>query len=111
MNLLRRIWKIVSFFPFYARELVTANVRIAIDVLTPGTRLNPGFIAIPLTAKSDLELLAFANLVTMTPGTLSLDISPDRRTLYVHVMYLDDIEAARDSIATHLQTRILEILR
>ena len=71
--------------------------------------MRPAILAIPLDVKSDIQLLAFNNLVTMTPGTLSLDISPDRKILYVHAMYVDDIEEVKKEIKTSLENRILEM--
>lgn len=52
-----------------------------------------------------------ANLITMTPGTLSLDISEDRKILYIHAMYIHDIDALRADITDNLERRVLEILR
>jgi multicomponent Na+:H+ antiporter subunit E len=68
-------------------------------------------IGIPLEAKTDLEITVLANLITMTPGTLSLDVSPDRKTLYVHAMYIKNPEALRFDIKENLERRVLELLR
>ena len=58
-----------------------------------------------------MEILLVANLISLTPGTLSVDLSDDRRTLYVHVMFLDDPERFRQSITAGLEQRILEVTR
>jgi multicomponent Na+:H+ antiporter subunit E len=75
--------------------------------------MRPGIIAIPLDARTDLEITLLANLITLTPGTLSLDVSADRRVLYIHVMYIDndDIEAVRRNIKDGFERRVLEGLR
>ena len=73
--------------------------------------MKPGIIAIPLEAKTDFEITLLANLITMTPGTLSLDLSEDRRTLYVHAMYIHDPEKIRASIKNDLERRVLEVFR
>ena len=52
-----------------------------------------------------------ANLISLTPGTLSIDISKDRRFLYVHVMFLDDVERAQRELKEGLEQRVLEVLR
>ena len=65
----------------------------------------------PLSAESDMEILLVANLISLTPGTLSVDLSDDRRTLYVHVMFLDDPDQFRQSIKVGLERRILEVTR
>lgn len=107
----RKAWKVVGLFLFFIKELIVANLRVAYDVLTPGYRMRPGILAVPLDARTDLEITLLANLITLTPGTLSLDVSHDRRTLYIHAMYADDPEAVKLSIKHGFERRILEVLR
>jgi multicomponent Na+:H+ antiporter subunit E len=94
-------------------ELILANLRVAHDVLTPRHYSRPGVIGIPLDARSDAEITLLANLITLTPGTLSLDVSTDRSTLYIHIMYIDndDLELARRKIKDGFERRVLELLR
>ncbi|MDZ7291996.1 MAG: Na+/H+ antiporter subunit E, partial [candidate division KSB1 bacterium] len=103
--------RLIGFLLFYWREIILSNLRIAHDVLTPTHYMKPGVIAIPLEAKTDLEIGALANLISMTPGSLSLDVSTDRRVLYVHAMYLDNPDKLRTEIKDNFEKRILEILR
>ncbi len=81
--------------------------------LTAGSFVCPGVIAIPLDARTDVEITMLANLITLTPGSVSLDLSEDKRTLYVHAMYIDggDVEAYRRSVKEGLERRVLELLR
>lgn len=65
-------------------------MQLAHDILTPTFHMKPAIIEVPVHLKSDHEILALINLVTMTPGTLSMDISDDKKTFFVHVMYLYD---------------------
>jgi multicomponent Na+:H+ antiporter subunit E len=81
------------------------------DVITPSNVSKPGVIAVPLDTKSDFEIMMVANLVSLTPGTLSLDVSDDRKSLYVHVMFLDDVETARRDIKQGIEKRVLEAIR
>lgn len=111
MKPIRALFLTVKFIGFYLKALIAANLRIAWDLITPGLQIEPGFIAIPLRTQNDQEILIFSNLVTMTPGTLSLDVSPDRRFLYVHAIYLQNIENVRGHISEDLQSRVLEVLR
>jgi multicomponent Na+:H+ antiporter subunit E len=111
VNAIKKSWKIIAFIAFYVIELLLANLRVLYDVLTPRHRMKPGFIAIQLNAKSDLEILILANLLAMTPGTLSIDVSPDKKLLYLHVMYLDNVEEFRKMIKTRFESRVLEVLR
>lgn len=108
---LGKIPKLLGFAGYYLSELVKSNLVIAYDVVTPRHHMKPGVIAVPIRAETDLEITLLANLITMTPGTLSLDLSPDRKTLYVHAMYIDDPDALRKEISENLERRVLEILR
>lgn len=92
-------WALVRFPFVVIWALVLSNLRVARSVLfTPLDQLTPGIIAVPVDLESDAEITALANLLTLTPGTLSLDISNDRRTLFVHVLDLSDPDAALASI-------------
>ncbi|MCH7408617.1 Na+/H+ antiporter subunit E [Belliella sp. DSM 111904] len=106
-----RIPKLVSFVFFFLYELVKANVQVAYDVITPRHYMEPGIVKIPLDAESDLEITLLANLITLTPGTLSLDVSEDRKVLYVHAMYVKDKEAFIASIKNGFERKLLEITR
>jgi multicomponent Na+:H+ antiporter subunit E len=105
------IWRGIAFVGFYLWELVVSSVRVAYDVVTPRHRMRPGVVAVPLVAHTDFEITVLANLVTLTPGTLSLDISADRQTLYVHAMYLDDgPDGVREEVQK-LERRVLRVFR
>ncbi len=109
---LLRLWRLLKLLVFFVWELLLANLRLAYDVLTPGYQLRPGVVAVPLEARSDTEITLLANMITLTPGSFSLDVSADRRVLYVHVMYLgEDVDAFRRKIKSGFERRILEVLR
>lgn len=107
----RKVVHVLGLALFFLRELITANLRVAFDVLTPGLRIRPGIVAIPLDVTTDAEITLLANLITLTPGTLSLDVSTDRRVLYIHAMYIDDPEAVRQQIKRGFERRVIEVLR
>lgn len=77
----------LEFTGFYLVTLTKANFFIAYDILTPRMRMNPAFLEVPVKLESDFGLLLFSNLISMTPGTLSLDISEDKKIVWVHVLY------------------------
>ena len=77
----------------------------------PGGRLRPAIVAVPLAVDRDAEIALLANLITLTPGTLSLDVSPDRRTLYVHAMATNALTYLRREIQEGFERRILEVFR
>jgi multicomponent Na+:H+ antiporter subunit E len=95
MKLLSKIVPLLLFLPFYIKEVVLSNLRVAHDVLTPRHRMRPAVFSIPLEGLNDRQILALANLITMTPGTLSLDVSQDKRLLYIHAMYAEPVEETR----------------
>jgi len=107
----RKVPQILGLVIFFLWELVLSSLRVAYDVLTPTHYMRPGVVGVPLDLRSDVEIALLANLITLTPGTLSLEVSPDRRTLYIHVMYIDDVDAVRRRVKEGFERRILEVLR
>jgi multicomponent Na+:H+ antiporter subunit E len=112
-NYFSKVPAVLRFAVFYLWQLILANIRVAYDVVTPKHYMRPGVIAVPLDVRTDAEITLLANLITLTPGTLSLDLSPDQRILYVHDMYVvdDDVERAAQHIKDGLERRVLELLR
>ncbi|MEM7045280.1 MAG: Na+/H+ antiporter subunit E [Pseudomonadota bacterium] len=107
----RKLFDILRLTAFFLWELLISSLQVAWDVITPTHRSRPGIVAVPIDAKTDLEITALANLVSLTPGTLSLDLSADAKTLYVHAMFVDDPEAIRRDIRDGMERRVLEALR
>ena len=101
--------KLVAFFFFFIYELVKANLQVAYEVSTPRLNMTPGIVAVPLDIKSDFEITMLANLITLTPGTLSLDVSVDRKVMYVHSMYITNKEDFIRSIKNGFEKRIMDI--
>jgi len=96
---------------YFLAELLHANIRLTRDVLVPGYSMRPGIIAVPLDATRDGEILLLSALINLTPGSVALDVSPDRSFLYVHVMYMEDPDAARAEIKQGFERRVLQLLR
>ena len=76
-----------------------------------GAGVTVGIVALPLDCASDLERLAVANLITLTPGTLSLDFSDDNQTLFVHGMFVEDADAVRAELQEGMQRQVTRALR
>ncbi|MDX1588074.1 MAG: Na+/H+ antiporter subunit E [Oleiphilaceae bacterium] len=106
----QRLPRLIRFAVFFLKELVVANLKVAYDVATPVWYMKPGVVGMPLAAKTDLEITLVANFISLTPGTLSLDVSDDRETLYIHAMFADDEEDLMTSLK-ELERRILAIIR
>ncbi len=107
----RKLPESIQFTFFFLRELIHSNFRVAWDVISPKSQRKPGIVAIPLDVSSDTEITFLANLITLTPGTLSLDVSDDRRVLYVHGMFVEDPQRMREQIKNGFERRVLELLR
>lgn len=106
----QRVPRFILFIGFFIKELLRANFKVAFDVLTPPWHMQPGVIALPLEAKTDLEITLLANFISLTPGTLSLDVSNDRKVLYIHAMFLQDEQALLAELK-EAERRILEVMR
>lgn len=102
-----------AHFCFYVIvELVIANVKMAYYTLSPLRKLKPGVLAVPLVEDlTDTELTILANLITLTPGTLSLDVSADRSILFIHFMHVTDPDEMRREIKDGFERRLLEVTR
>ena len=110
-NYFRRVPMVIGFALFFLRELVKANLRMVRVVLSPRPAIRPAVVAIPLDVRSDAEIALLANLITLTPGTLYLDVSQDRCVMYVHTLYVDDLDAFRRAIKDGFERRVMEIWR
>ena len=106
-----RIFRIGGLFLLFLRELLLSAWRVAAMVLSPKMDLTPGIFAYRLKVVRDFEITLLANLITLTPGTLSVDVSEDRSTLYVHAIDCSDPEGARADIASGFERKILEAFR
>ena len=105
------VFKIIGFFFFFLWEMLKANWQVAYEVMTSNLHMKPGIVKIELEAKTDLEITLLSNLISLTPGTLVIDVSDDRKVMYVHGMYLEDKAKFIESIKTGLEKPLLNIMR
>ena len=89
----RRHWLALSYTLKVLYDIVVANFQVAVRVLGPTSRLKPGWIAVPLDIEGSLPITLLASTISLTPGTVSADLSEDAKWLYVHVLDLDDEQA------------------
>jgi multicomponent Na+:H+ antiporter subunit E len=106
-----RVPKTIGFVFYFLYEMIVANIQVAYDVITPKYFFRPGIVRYPLEANSDIEINLLSTMISMTPGTLILDISEDKKSLFIHVMYLKDKEAFIAQIKNGFEKKLLEILR
>jgi len=109
-NYIAKVPRLIRFCFWFNWALLRSNLKVAYDVLTPTHHMRPGVIAYPLEVRRDGEITILANLISLTPGSLSLDVSSDGSVLYIHVMYLED-EAQTVREIKVLEQRLLELLR
>jgi multicomponent Na+:H+ antiporter subunit E len=102
---------VLSFLLYYAKEMILANLRVARDVVSIRRKSRPGIVAIPLDLTNDLEITVLVILLALTPGTFGLDVSSNRRFLFVHAMFVDSAEAFRVAIKADLERRVQELFR
>lgn len=107
---LNRIPKMIAFFFYFLSELAKANYQVATDVITP-KNIRPGIIRVPLDVKTNLEITLLANFINLTPGTLVIDISDDRKVFYIHSMLIKDRNQFINMIKNGFEKKLLEILR
>jgi multicomponent Na+:H+ antiporter subunit E len=105
-----RVHRVVGLAAYFFWELLKANLKLALDIATPRYHMKPGIIALPLDATRDGQILLLSMLINTTPGSVALDVSADRKTLYVHVMYMDSPDAAREEIKQGFERRVLGVL-
>ena len=103
-----RGWRWVKLFLTFLWELVVSSLQVIKDVLTPEHKARPGIIAVPLDVKGEMEVLVLTNYISLTPGTLCLDVTEDCNTLYIHAMFADDPDEIRRQIKEGVERRIRE---
>lgn len=101
----------LSFLLFFIKDVLHSNLRVAREVLSIRRIGRAGVVAVPLSVKTDFEILLLVSLITLTPGTLGIDISGDRKTLYVHSMFVTTADEVRKSIKNGFERRVLELFR
>ncbi len=104
-----QVFRAIELTVIFIWELIKSSVNVAAIVLTPRKKLRPAIIAYPIDVETDEEKTLLANLITLTPGTLSMDISDDGKTLYVHCIDADDPEAIIADIKTTFERRIQKV--
>ena len=92
-------------------ELIRGALSVALRAIGPSLDLHPAIVDYPLTVHTDAQITLLANVITLTPGTLSIDVTDDRKTLRIHVLDTSSGEAAIGHIAAGLETGVLRAMR
>ncbi|GGF70735.1 Na(+)/H(+) antiporter subunit E [Paenibacillus albidus] len=108
---LKRVWSILKLLLLFGRELVVSSLTVIRHILRPKLTIRPGIFAYETTLVSDWEVTILSCLICLTPGTLTLEVSPEGRTLYIHAMDIEDAEQLREQIRGTFEQAILEVTR
>lgn len=112
MRPIRRLYFFVVYALKFTKELIVANYQVVKLVLSPRLPIHPGFISIPLEARTDFEITSFANSITLTPGTISVHIPDDHSAIVIHAIDVaEDLDGMRQSIKDALEAPILRFTR
>ena len=105
----RRVIAIVKLIFLFLWELILANIDVIKIVLSPKLDIQPGIIAVPTKLKTDWEVTLLASLISLTPGTLSMNFSDDGRTIFVHSIHVPDKEEMIKQIHNSFEKAIMEV--
>lgn len=94
-------WKLLRYLGLLGWDIVVANLAVARLILNPRRKLRPAFIRLPLDLENELAITVLTSTISLTPGTVSSDLSPDRKTLLIHAL---DVESEAEIIA-HIKQR------
>lgn len=108
---LHRMMAIINLFLLFIKELVLSNLSVLKHVLKPKMDIKPGIFALPTDLKKDWEIMLLGNLITLTPGTLTVDVSDDNKILYIHAVNIDDVKESVYSIKNTFEKAIMEVSR
>jgi multicomponent Na+:H+ antiporter subunit E len=104
--------KAIGYLIFlFIKELMLANIEVLKWVYKPKLNFEPGIIALPIDVKKNWEITLLANLITLTPGTLSVDVSRDQRFIYIHAIDLPDVNETIVGIKDTFEKAIREVTR
>lgn len=107
----RKVVAVVYLAALFMKEMILSTVSVLKLLLRPKLDFQPGIFALPTVLKSDLEISLLASLITLTPGTVTIDVSGDKRILYIHAMDLPDVEEAIVQIQNTFEKAIMEVTR
>ncbi len=107
----RRVWALVKLTLIFFRELTLSNISVLQVVLRPKMDIQPAIFAMETELEEDWEITLLSSLITLTPGTIVVNVSGDQRTLYIHAIDVDDVEDAIFSIKNSFEKAIMEVSR
>lgn len=110
-NYFYRVPKIILFIFSFFYDMIQANIEVTREIMTPELNMTPGIIAYEHKLKTDFEITMMTNLIALTPGTMVLKISDDKKILYIHGLYVRDKEKFIERMRNGLEKKLIEIIR
>lgn len=108
---LLRVWAVIKLTLLFTFELIKANIEVLVIVLRPNMDLKPGIFKYDTKLDQGWEVTLLSLLITLTPGTLVVDVSDDNGTLYIHALNASDIKSNVESIREGFEKAIMEVSR
>ncbi|MFX3675341.1 MAG: Na+/H+ antiporter subunit E [Paenisporosarcina sp.] len=106
-----RVWAVIKLIILFFKELILANIHVLILIVQPKMPIKPAIFALKTVLEKDWEITLLSNLITLTPGTLVIDVSEDSKTLYIHAIDYGDADEAINSIKNTFEKAIQEVSR
>lgn len=107
---LRKLWKAFVLFLVFCKQVIVANLSVLRYVCLPLSYLNPGIVALSIDLRTNFEIVLLANMITLTPGTLTVEISPEGNILYIHMLDCADAPGVLSHIEKEFVNRIKEVV-
>lgn len=108
---MHRVWAVIYLIGLFFKELISANIQVLLLIIQPKMPIKPAIFALPIVLEKDWEITLLSSLITLTPGTLVIDVSEDSKTLYIHALNYGDADEAIDSIKNTFEKAIQEVSR
>ncbi|WP_106765843.1 Na+/H+ antiporter subunit E [Paenibacillus faecalis] len=108
---LRKLWAIIALLLLFLKELILSSFTVIGQVIKPKLDIHPGIFAYETELTSDWEITVLSCLICLTPGTLTMEVSSDNRTLYIHAMDIKDKDEVVQQIKDTFEKAILEVTR
>ena len=105
------VWSVIKLIALFFKELFLANFQVLLLIVQPKMPIKPAIFALPTVLEKEWEITLLSSLITLTPGTLVIDVSEDSKTLYIHAINYADADDAIDSIRNTFEKAILEVSR
>jgi len=104
-----RVWRILKLAGVFIREMIIACFQVLVLVIGGVKTINPGIIEYQTELQSPMQITLLANMITLTPGTLTLEVSEDNKCLFIHVLKIDNADTIRDNIKRNFENYIREV--